>query len=274
MKSRLLTAAIGIPFAVVVLILGEIFHAVMYVVCALICAFMVIELLSAKKLHKKLFVLVPCVLFALAQPLLIPLNLGMFPTYVFLFLLFLSMLMFHERISFSDVAFSAIGVLAIVFGSSSILVVPNIIGKYYSLFFVMCLGIPWMADGGAYFAGVYLGRHKLCPKISPKKTVEGFFGGIVAGTVSAVIVGLIFGGLIFREIDFNYLTLLLLGALVSMASVVGDLSFSIIKRENGIKDYGSIFPGHGGFLDRFDSVLFSAPVVYFIASFLPLFVIK
>ena len=59
-----------------------------------------------------------------------------------------------------------------------------------------------------------------------------------------------------------------------MASVVGDLSFSIIKRENGIKDYGSIFPGHGGFLDRFDSVLFSAPVVYFIASFLPLFVIK
>ena len=270
MKSRLLTAAIGIPFAVVVLILGEIFHAVMYVVCALICAFMVIELLSAKKLHKKLFVLVPCVLFALAQPLLIPLNLGMFPTYVFLFLLFLSMLMFHERISFSDVAFSAIGVLAIVFGISSILVVPNIIGKYYSLFFVMCLGIPWMADGGAYFAGVYLGRHKLCPKISPKKTVEGFFGGIVAGTVSAVIVGLIFGGLIFREIDFNYLTLLLLGALVSMASVVGDLSFSIIKRENGIKDYGSIFPGHGGFLDRFDSVLFSAPVVYFIASFLPL----
>ena len=274
MKSRLLTAAIGIPVAVIVLILGEHFHWIMYTVVSLLCVAMVYELLSARKLHKDLRVLIPCALFAAAQPALVWLRLGLLPTYVFAVLMFIVMLAFHESVDYLSVFFALFGTVMIVFGMTSILILPSAMGGYFSMFFVMCLGIPWCADGGAYFAGVYLGRHKLCPKISPKKTVEGFVGGIIAGMISTVIVGLVFGGIIFRKIDFNYPILLGLGAAITAASVVGDLSFSVIKRASDIKDYGSIFPGHGGVLDRFDSVIFSAPIVYFVASLLPLFTIK
>lgn len=273
MKKRLLTAAIGVPLAVAVFVLSEYFHWVTYLLISVLSVFMVFELLSAKKLHKNLKIFIPCALYAFLQPILIVTRLALLPAYIFAALVFFVMIVFNEEITYGDASFGLLGTLVIVWGLTSMLIVPCALRGYYSFYFVMGIGIPWCADAGAYFAGVFLGRHKLCPKVSPKKTVEGFLGGLLAGTLSAVIIGFVYS-FIYQNSSFNYLLLLLCGVCCSLVSVLGDLSFSLIKRSCGIKDYGSIFPGHGGFLDRFDSVIFSAPIIYFVSAFAPIFTIN
>lgn len=271
MRPRLLTAAIGIPAGITVMMIGEIFHGLLYIIIGAFCAIMIVEYLAAKQLHKNLKVFIPCVVYAFIQPTLYHFKLNMFTPYIFVLTMFIVMIFFHEEISFAEASFAILGTLVIVFGMTSMLIVPNAYHGYFILFFVISLGIPWVADGGAYFAGVFLGKHKLCPKISPKKTVEGFIGGIVAGVLVALIIALVFDAA-SQTAKLNVGLMILLGIVVSVVSVIGDLSFSLIKRSCGIKDFGSFFPGHGGVLDRFDSVIFTAPVVYFMVRFLPLFV--
>jgi phosphatidate cytidylyltransferase len=118
--------------------------------------------------------------------------------------------------------------------------------------------ISWCSDTFAYFAGRTLGKHKLCPTVSPKKTIEGSIGGILGS-----IVGIMIWGYFNQEIPFEWYQLILLSILGSVVAQIGDLSASLIKRFIGIKDYGNIMPGHGGVLDRFDSILLVAPVVYY-----------
>ena len=116
----------------------------------------------------------------------------------------------------------------------------------------------WIADTGAYFSGVALGKHKLCPEISPKKTIEGFIGGILTtGIVYAVAFGVRFGFIVQ-----NVLIAFILGIVCAVIGTLGDLSASMVKRQIGFKDYGNIMPGHGGLMDRFDSVLFVLPTFY------------
>ena len=113
----------------------------------------------------------------------------------------------------------------------------------------------------AYFTGYALGKHKLCPKISPKKTIEGSIGGIFG---SMLLCGL-FGWFVAGGVYFVHT--LAIGALGGVISQAGDLTASVFKRKMGIKDYGNLIPGHGGVLDRFDSVLFTAPLVYYYIIF-------
>lgn len=139
------------------------------------------------------------------------------------------------------------------------------------LYVVLALCGGWIADSGAYFAGVTLGKHKLCPEISPKKTVEGFIGGLVSNAVVFALICL--GYSLIRQfsgttVEVNYLIAVVLGIFCAAVSVLGDLCASVVKRQKGIKDYGSIMPGHGGLMDRFDSVLFVVPALY---GFLTLF---
>lgn len=119
----------------------------------------------------------------------------------------------------------------------------------------------WGADTCAYFSGYLFGKRKLCPNISPKKTIEGAIGG----TLGTVIISGIFGYLFLRD---HLLAVLFIGLIGSIVSVMGDLTASIIKRSVGIKDFGNLIPGHGGILDRFDSILFTAPVVYYLLIFM------
>ena len=143
----------------------------------------------------------------------------------------------------------------------------------HGLFYVI-LGLcgAWIADTGAYFAGRNFGKKKLCPEISPNKTVEGFAGGLIS---NALLFALIF--LIYAKCNHLDFTLLqgcksgLLGLVCAAVSVLGDLTASVIKRQKGIKDYGNIMPGHGGLMDRFDSVLFVLPAFYFCIVLLPIF---
>ncbi|MBQ1312271.1 MAG: phosphatidate cytidylyltransferase [Blautia sp.] len=118
----------------------------------------------------------------------------------------------------------------------------------------------WGCDTCAYCAGMLFGKHKMAPVLSPKKSMEGAVGGVVGSALLGIIYGLIVGGK-----PFEYALICLFGALLSM---VGDLAASAIKRNRGIKDYGTLIPGHGGILDRFDSIIFTAPVIYFLAKLL------
>lgn len=118
----------------------------------------------------------------------------------------------------------------------------------------------WMTDIFAYFSGRLFGRHKLIPDVSPKKTVEGAIGGFLISVLSTVLYGFLVG--CFSDAKPQYLFLIIAGALMSAASMAGDLIASLVKRHYGVKDYGWILPGHGGVLDRFDSVLAAAPVLF------------
>ena len=119
-----------------------------------------------------------------------------------------------------------------------------------------------LADSGAYFAGTFFGKTKLCPEISPKKTVEGLIGGVISNGILMLIISLFYQFVLKGE-PIHYLGVLIAGMLAALIGLVGDLTASVIKRQTGIKDYGNIMPGHGGIMDRFDSVLLVAPFMYY-----------
>ena len=136
-------------------------------------------------------------------------------------------------------------------------------GKY--LYLLVFIG-PWVSDTFAYILGRLLGKHKLIPEVSPKKTVEGSVAGIVFAALSYVLYAFIISKNFDTTATPNYIVMAVSGALVSIVSQVGDLSASAVKRHFGIKDYGFIFPGHGGVMDRFDSVIMTAPILYIISQ--------
>ncbi len=141
---------------------------------------------------------------------------------------------------------------------------------YDAVFFILLiLCFAWGGDTCAYFAGRAFGKHKLCPVVSPKKTVEGAIGGVLGTMVFGVAATLIYSAAadrmeIFTQSNIGvsmFVVIALLGIVAAVLGIYGDLFASVVKRQCGIKDYGIIFPGHGGILDRFDSVMFIAPFV-------------
>lgn len=131
---------------------------------------------------------------------------------------------------------------------------------------VFACAAAWLADTGAYFTGVFFGKHRLCPEISPKKTVEGFVGGVICGTGLSVLLSYIYQIAFSNGGKVNFAVVALCAFLAAFAGTLGDLTASVLKREYGIKDYGKIMPGHGGVLDRFDSVFLTAPLTYLLVE--------
>ncbi len=159
----------------------------------------------------------------------------------------------HGKYPLEAVFVASFSLLYIFVGFNAILFIHDCEpgGKY--LYYICFLG-AWITDIFAYFCGRAFGKHKLIPDVSPKKTVEGSVGG----TVFCILVMVIFGFVVEKlvpQITANLLIFAVAGVLVAVVSQIGDLSMSVIKRKYGVKDYGFIFPGHGGVLDRFDSVI-------------------
>lgn len=143
-------------------------------------------------------------------------------------------------------------------------------GAYGQFLILIPFVLAFLSDTGAYFTGCAFGKHKLAPTISPKKTVEG-----VAGGVAGAIVGMVLYCLVLElafDFEVNYLYGIIYGLIGSLAAVFGDLSFSAIKRQVGIKDYGNLIPGHGGVLDRFDSMSVVAPLTEVLMLLIPVVV--
>lgn len=133
-------------------------------------------------------------------------------------------------------------------------------GGYYVVLIFLC---SWGNDTLAYCTGMLFGKHKMSPKLSPKKSVEGLIGGIIGAGILGCLYGFFLNGKI--DTQFNiYPTLFIVCALGAIPAVIGDLAASAIKRNNDVKDYGKLIPGHGGVLDRFDSMIFTAPIIYYL----------
>ena len=139
--------------------------------------------------------------------------------------------------------------------------------------YLICFVGAWVTDTFAYFSGFLFGKHKLIPDVSPKKTIEGSIGGTLFCILAMVGYGWIVQLVSKGSVTANYLTLAVSGLFIAVVAQVGDLLMSAIKRTYGIKDYGKLFPGHGGVLDRFDSVLAVALVLIVISSVSHLFLV-
>jgi len=142
----------------------------------------------------------------------------------------------------------------------------NYDGKY--LILIPFIG-AWMTDTGAYLTGKLFGKTKLMPELSPKKTVEGAIGGIIGSTLGMLVYGFIMERFLMPVVDYKALAII--GVVLSVIAQIGDLSMSAIKRAYGLKDYREVIPGHGGILDRFDSVLFCLPAGYILLEYLFVF---
>lgn len=271
LKPRLLTAAVGIPAVVVIMILTELWHPLVAIMVGLVNVVIVMEYLNARRLTSCLPLTVICGLFALLIPMLILTPYWYLIATLFVMASSFVLIKLHKKLHFSAFTYAISGTVLITFGMSAFpLAVNHTVSS--SFFFVMLLLLPWMADGGGYFIGSALGKHKLCPDISPKKTIEGVIGGFVFCLIAALVMGLVFQVFIIRDCRVNFVALVIMAFLVSAASVLGDVFFSLIKRQLNIKDYGTIFPGHGGVLDRFDSIIFTAPLILAVQSVIPFFI--
>ena len=186
-------------------------------------------------------------------------HLLIIPAWIVLVVFMCSLLMFNvKKHTPLDALATMVGIFYIVFFSYHVMLVDQS-GEFSDMKWLIILS-AFGSDICAYFTGVFLGKHKMCPLLSPKKTFEGLFGGILG---SAIICG-VFGYIFMRP---YFISCILIGVLGAVVSVAGDLTASAYKRKMGIKDYGTLIPGHGGIMDRFDSVLFTAPFVYYYIFF-------
>ena len=275
MKTRIITAVVGLCLLAVVL---AFFDTVLFdLVLALICLIGMHEVYSAMGFGRKQWYL-----FAAAVPytLLIMLSSRAAVSALILPASFLVVLYYniclivnHGTLDFGRLAGFVYfgGVILFCFYSLIYLKrqLPVEVFSYDAVYFILLiLCFAWGGDTSAYFAGRAFGRHKLAPIVSPHKTVEGAIGGVIGSMLAGVLVTFVYGMLSGRLQMFtvnitprHYLIILGLGAVASVLGILGDLFASAVKRQVGIKDYGTIFPGHGGILDRFDSVMFIAPFV-------------
>lgn len=270
MKQRVLSGAILTIFLLAIIVFDKSFPLALNIAVAIIAAEAVFELGKALGMEQKWYIFLP----SLAAAAVVPFCGGreLFLTYaLYTFIICCAMLACHEEVSFKDVFVQYSMVVLIPCALHSLVLLRELGGDHGMFCVLIAVFAAWAADVGAFFAGTFFGKHKLCPKISPKKTVEGAIGGLVLNVLAALLCGVVFSRVYhLGQVQVNYLTLFLAGFFGTFVSIVGDLSFSLIKRSCHIKDFGQVIPGHGGILDRFDSVIFTAPFVYLLVSFLPM----
>ena len=255
MKQRVITAIVALALFVPILVFAD--ETVFRICIALISALSATELLSCVGCGRKFLLSVPLCLFALIMPLAysIPEDIRWYSVIGLMFYCMATMVLSNGSISAQDAGIAYTGVLFCTFSYECIAVLR----EEYSWSFLLVFLAAWGSDTFAYFVGKTLGKHKLIPKISPKKTVEGAIGGAVGGMLLYPLFGLIVAST--TDFSVNYILISILGFCAATVSQIGDLIMSAIKRSYGVKDFGNIFPGHGGFLDRFDSTLTVAPLL-------------
>lgn len=275
MKTRVITAVVGL--AVLAAVLAFFDTIVFDFVLSAICLLAIHEVFSAMGFGKKQWYL-----YAAAVPFTLLVMLtssqsvrALILPFCFLLVLFLNVCQIShvQTLDFGKLSgyvyFS--GVIVFCFYSLIHLkrCLPFAQYRYDAIYFILLiLCFAWGGDTAAYFAGRAFGKHKLAPIVSPHKTVEGAIGGIFGSVLVGVVLTLVYS---FLSASHNVITiqvqprhyaiLVVMGAIASVLGILGDLFASSVKRQVGIKDYGTIFPGHGGILDRFDSVMFIAPFV-------------
>lgn len=291
MLKRIITAAVGLALFLPTLFLSGRIPLLFISVIAILAFIAEYEICGCFGVRKALFISIPTYLFSLFAMGYIAFFTYFVPhtphaaiitvaIFAYLFVVFAGTMFSDGRARFAQAASTVGATIYVLVGFASIILTrymasPGIFGfsvNGFGLHHVLLIFIGvWLTDSGAYFVGSALGKHKLIPAVSPHKTVEGAFGGIIGAIIGYAAYGLIlqfaFG------VKVNYIYLIVLAVVVSIIDQVGDLIASFMKREQGIKDFGKIFPGHGGVMDRFDSSIAVAPAIFFITYFVtvPLF---
>lgn len=277
MKTRIITGVLAALFAIGLLVLiGLGYASFLSPVVSIFSAIAVNEIMRVTKCQNK--VLTACAItFSVFVTPYIAFNLEQYmpvPTSVILTVYVIGMLVvmlkWYDKTKFENVAFALFGSIAIPSAISFLFKVINIGEENPDVFqrshivFLILIGMyaAWLTDTFAYFFGSRFGKHKLAPKISPKKSVEGAVAGVIGTTVVTVITYLICDKFFFRNDTLNLFFVIIASVVMCIMGMLGDLSASVIKRNYGEKDFGTLFPGHGGVLDRIDSFLFTAPALY------------
>lgn len=275
MKERILSGVMLLIFLAAVVVFNSTFPFALNIAVGIISALAIHELVKAMGLNRNWFITAPAVITALVVPLVFTMeqqNLVFFIYCAFTAVIFLAMIRHFQQVTFKEIAVVYSMVLLIPQALSTLVALRALSSGHGMFYVLIAILSAWIADAGAYFAGTFWGKRKLCPNISPKKTVEGFIGGIVLNIIAMMLFGLLFEYVGYNGEGkiVNYVALGVIGVVGALVSVLGDLSFSLIKRSCHIKDFGQVIPGHGGILDRFDSVIFTAPFVYIIVYYFPI----
>ncbi len=268
MKTRIITAAIAIPVLLIILLVApEIVAALVFGALLAVGAY---EFLYRTGLMRRVRMVIYSALMAFAMAiwsyyggLQAYLMIG---SIAFFMLLFSEVMMDHVKVSVESVGLCTLGGYLIPLLLSALIRI--LMGENGRYFVLIPFTIAFLSDAGAYFIGMRFGRHKLAPVVSPNKTIEGVLGGVGFALVGMIIYAIILGPVL--KFRVNYGAAVLYALLGSGVDVMGDLCFSVVKRQTGIKDYGNLLPGHGGFLDRFDSLVLVAPLVEALLLILPL----
>lgn len=264
MKQRIMSAAIGVVLLALVVFSNP---AVLNIAVLGIAEIAIYEVLRAVGMHKNYFYYIPACLLPAGMLFTGIEHMGIV-IYIFMAAVLILMLFNKNDNKFRDAATVFTAAIMICF---SFYFIPRVRFLAHGIENVMLIFIGcWITDTFAYFTGITIGKHKLAPKISPKKTVEGSIGGIIGTTAVMVAYAAVVSNII-NGVSADLFRAAALGFICSIVSQAGDLCASVIKREHNVKDYGSIMPGHGGVMDRFDSAMFVAPIVYCFIKLFPIF---
>lgn len=263
MITRLISAGIGIVLALVILFLHNTF---IFPVCVgIVAAIGLFELYRVNEMQRFRISFFAGLIYALLLP---SFTVGaaaryrMLLTVVCVTAVLLDYVIHKMRMN-SRSFFCILGGMFLIPNALSAAVILNHSHEQHGvIYLVLALMGAWIADSGAYFAGSFLGKHKLCPEVSPKKTIEGFVGGILCNVIVFLIFNAVYAAIMKSQgtpITYSWFSTAMLAMACAILGTIGDLCASVLKRQLEIKDYGNIMPGHGGVLDRFDSVLLVLP---------------
>ena len=267
MAKRIVTSLIGIAILLAVLLLDNL--DVMRIAIGIICLCILYELYEVFGYIKNKAIVIIGIISTVCTVFANKLDIRYFIPLALAYVIVLAVLSIvsHKKVTFTDVTRLFFMTMYVPFFMMTIFFIRNHPHGEFLIWLVF--GGAWLTDTFAFFVGRYLGKTKLCPDISPKKTVEGAIGGMAGTVVLFLLYGFVLNH--YFNIGVHFINLAVLSVLASAAAQIGDLTASVIKREMAIKDFGTAMPGHGGFLDRFDSVLFTAPVIYALLFYFKIF---
>lgn len=279
MKVRIITGVICALIVIMLLVFtGLGYLGVMSIPMGIISAIAAYEIMRVSKCKNKLLTYVSMVVaavgpafvdFNIQQYLPVPLSVLII---AYVIVLLIIMLKFYDTTKFENVAMALFGSLAIPGSLGTLFKVrdlcveyPELFQRSHCVFLILCaMYCAWMSDTWAYFVGSKLGKHKLAPKISPKKSVEGAIGGVFGTMLFCVATYFVCDHFFFYLDTVKLWMVVVFSIILAILGMCGDLSASVIKRNFGEKDFGNLFPGHGGVLDRIDSFLVTMPALYVI----------
>ena len=267
MKMRVMAAAVLIPLLLIVLIAAP--TVLVSIILGAVCAIGAYELLAGTGLVKQLRLVVYTALCAFLVPLWCYFGMSSlwatFGVFVLFALLFGEVLASGGKLPFEKISVCIAGGVLIPYLLSALIRLISM--DYGRQIIFLPFILAFLSDSGAYFVGRIWGKHKLAPNISPKKSVEGVIGGIAGAVLGMLLYCFILD--LALDAQVNYAFVISYGIIGAFAGMFGDLCFSAIKRQVGIKDYGNLIPGHGGILDRLDSMVVIAPLVEILVQLLP-----